>query len=128
MAQADKDVHKLTVGLSHKSDTVICDNFFTFRQLFHLLLKHGIYATGIVNGRHVGFPTTLTGMKRGEHPPLTLFWTMHKSHKMATTTWFDSKPVSFLSTSANPIGDATTLRWLKDERKDVPTTPQQAEY
>lgn len=128
MGLGEKVVHQLMRGLGHKSHTVVCDNFFTSPQLFHSLLERGIYATGTVQGKRVGFPTSLMGMKRGEHPRATLFWAMHRSHRMAATTWFDAKPVSFLSTSANPVGDAKALRWLQGERKEIPTTPQQMEY
>lgn len=47
---------------------------------------------------------------------------------MATTTWFDSKPLSFLSTSGNPVGQASAFCWLAGTRQEIPTSPQQAEY
>lgn len=54
---------------------------------------------------------------------------MHKDRKMAATVWFDSKPVVFLSTSANPLGPgAYANRWLQGDRRQLRTTPQQVEY
>ena len=53
---------------------------------------------------------------------------MHSIKQMAATTWYDSKPVSFLSTSADPVGDAVALRWIKGVEQEIPSTPQQAEY
>lgn len=47
---------------------------------------------------------------------------------MAATTWFDSKPVSFLSTSADSIGPTVALCWLRGVREEISTTPQQVEY
>lgn len=47
---------------------------------------------------------------------------------MAATTWFDSKPVSFLSTSANPVGLGIALRWINSERQEMSTTLQEVEY
>lgn len=122
--QGEKVVHQLRRGLGHRSHTVVCDNFFTSPQLFHGLLQRGIFATGTVKGNRVGFPSCLMGMKRGDHPRTMLFWQMHKSHRMAATTWFDSKPVSFLSTSAKPLGEATTMRWSQGVREEISTTPQ----
>jgi len=106
LALGEKVVHQLTTGLEHRSHTVVCDNFFTSPQLFYGLLQRGIFATGIVKGSCVGFPSCLMGMKRSEHPRTTLFWRMHKLHTMAASTWYDSKPLLFLSTSANPTSDA----------------------
>jgi len=72
--QGEKVVHQLIAGLEHKSHTMVCNNFFTLPQLFHGLLERGIFATGIIKGNHIGFPSGLTGIKKGEHSRATLFW------------------------------------------------------
>lgn len=128
MALGEKVVHLLMTSLDHKSHTIVCDNFFTSPQLFHGLLQWSIFATGTIQGNRVGFPSYRMGMKRGKHERSTLFWRMHKSHQMATTTWFDSKPISFLRTSVNLVGDAIALQWLQGTRKEISTYPQQAKY
>jgi hypothetical protein len=107
---------------------VVCDNFFTSPQLFDSLLRRKIYATCTVKGRRIGFPSILCGFKKGEHPRSTLFWATYASRQMATTAWFDAKPVQFLSTSANPTGPVVAMRWLRGVRERIPTTPQQVEY
>jgi len=47
---------------------------------------------------------------------------------MVASVWYDSKPVAFLSTSADPTGPTIALYWLKGKREEIPTTPQQVEY
>lgn len=126
--QGERVVHQLTSGLAHKGHTVCCDNFFTSPGLFDALLRRGIFATGTVMHNRIGFPSALCGFKKGDHPKSTLFWQMHSSGLMAATTWFDSKPVSFLRTSADPVGPGIALRWSQGVREEVETTPQQVEY
>lgn len=106
------------------------DNFFTSPSLFESLLSRGIYATGTVKGMRVGIPSFLTGFRRGEHPRNTLFWAMHNSRRMSACTWYDSKPVTFLSTSQNPCHDdvAFAQRWTNGVRTAQATSPQQVEY
>jgi hypothetical protein len=53
---------------------------------------------------------------------------MHSSQQMAATTWFDAKPVSFLSISRNPVGTAIARRWTQGVQEEISTTPQQVEY
>jgi hypothetical protein len=126
--QGSRIVHQLTTGLQQKGHVVCCDNFFTSPHIFDGLLKRGIYATGTVVGKRIGFPTCLARFKRGEHPRETIFWQMHESRQMAASTWFDSKPVSFLSTHQNPLGPAQAHRWLNGVRQAINTTLQQVEY
>ena len=74
-------------------------------------------------------PSILLGFKRGEHERGTLFWQMHVSQRMAATTWYDAKPVIFLSTSQDPIREGVyAQRWIRGTRELVATTPQQEEY
>lgn len=126
--QGERIVHQLTAGLANKGYTICCDNFFTSPSLFDGLLRRGIFATGTVTGRRIGFPTSLLGFKKGDHPKSTLFWQIHSSQRTAATTWFDSKPVSFLSTSADPLGLGIALCWSKGVREEISTTPQHIEY
>lgn len=124
----ERVVHLLTAGLQNRGHSVCVDNYFTSPCLFDALLRRGIFATGNVKGYRIGFPSSLFGFKRGEHPRSTLFWATHSSGKMAVTLWFDAKPVAFLSTSADPVGPAIARRWLKGKREEIATTPQQVEY
>lgn len=124
----ERVVHQLTAGLQNRGHSVCVDNFFTAPSLFDALLRRGIFATGTVKGYRIGFPSLLCGFKKGEHPRSTLFWATHSSGRMAASLWYDSQPVAFLSTSADPTGPAIARRWLKGVREDVQTTPQQVEY
>jgi len=121
-------VHQLTAGLQNRGHSLCMDNYFTCPSLFDALLRRGIFATGTVKAGRVGFPSTLSGFKKGEHPRSTLFWATHSSGQMAATVWYDANPVAFLSTSANPTGPAIARRWLKGVREEIETTPQQVEY
>jgi hypothetical protein len=81
-----------------------------------------------MKGQRVGFPSTLCGFKKNDHPRSTLFTSMHSSGRMVATTWFDSKPVQFLNTSVNLAGPGIAMRWLNSMQERVSTTPQQVEY
>ena len=121
----------LIAGLEGRGHTVVCDNFFSSPSLFHKLLDLGTWATGTISGPRIGFPAGLLGFKRGQYEKGTMFWQIHRDRQMGASTWFDSKPVTFLSTSSNPIAgvDVTCRRWRGGEsREEVRTTPQQVEY
>lgn len=48
---------------------------------------------------------------------------------MVSTCWYDSKPIYFLSTSVDPVGEgACSMRWVNGERIPIDSTPQQVEY
>lgn len=125
---AERVVHQLTAGLQHRGHSVCVDNYFTAPSLFNGLLRRGIFATGTAKPGRIGFPSQLASFKKGDHPRSTIFWATHSSGTMAASIWYDSKPVAFLSTSADPTGPAVAKRWLKGVREDVPTTPAQVEY
>jgi len=53
---------------------------------------------------------------------------MHEHCCIAATTWFDLKPISFLSMFADLVGLGIALWWINNEKKEISTTPQQVEY
>jgi phage terminase large subunit-like protein len=90
--------------------------FFTSPDLFWQLLQDGIYAIGTCRTNRKGWPDALTiSPSAGERGQL--WYRVHASERMVAVTWYDNKPVSFLSTTCSPIDPTKSLyinRWHVD--------------
>ena len=115
-------VAHLTCGWERKWYTLVMDNFFTSPLLFEDLLKKGFFARGSARQKRVGFPSSLKIPKIGIRG--SLYFRMHRDRDMVVVHWLDTKGVSFLSTSANPVerfGMNVSRNYGRD-LKVIPTT------
>ncbi|XP_033748367.1 piggyBac transposable element-derived protein 4-like isoform X2 [Pecten maximus] len=107
---AARVVTDLTRDIVGSSRHVYVDNFFSSPQLFSDLLKDGLYACGTCRINRKGFPSGISKenvKKKGD-------FTMLQSGNLVASVWFDNKPVTFLSTNADP----TTLHEVRRKNKD----------
>jgi len=72
-------------------------------------------STSTIKGNCLGLPTFLVGMKWDKPPLVTFFMVVHSLYKIAITTWFNSKLVSFLNTNTNLVEDAKAFQCLQGE-------------
>ena len=94
-------VTRLTTGWKGMWYTVVMDNFFTFPLLFEDMLYRGFYATGTTLQKRVEFPSNLKIPNKRSRGSLHV--RMHRDRHMVAMHWLDTKGVSFLSTSSNPV-------------------------
>lgn len=123
-------VHNLTRPLVGKNHHVFVDNFFSSIPLAENLLQDKIYVCGTVCANRQGIPRegapkTQGGVKRlrqGE----SLFL---RKGNVVVTVWKDKKPVYFLSTQSNPVGDDRVNRRQRDGSiVEVPSVPVVKSY
>lgn len=122
-------VHKLTRPLTGKNHHVFVDNFFSSIPLAENLLRDKIYLCGTVRSNRQGIPRTLAPttqrvkqLRQGE----SLFL---RKGNLVVTVWKDKKPVYFLSTQSNPIGDEQVDRRQRDGSiVQVPSVPVVKSY
>ena len=82
------------------------DNFFTTCRLLDTLHSQGLYACGTVRSNRRGFPDGLksvSGLERGE-------FRFYQRGPLVVSVWMDNKPVTMLSTLAQPDATHTALR------------------
>ena len=82
------------------------DNFFTTCRLLDTLHSQGLYACGTVFSNRRGFPDGLksvSGLERGE-------FRFYQRGPLVASVWMDNKPVTMLSTLAQPDATHTALR------------------
>ena len=98
-------VHKLTRPLVGKNHHVFVDNCFSSIPLAENLLWDKIYLCGTVRSNWQGIPQTIAPtvqqvkrLRQGDSPFL-------RKGNLVITVWKDKKPVYFLSTQSNPVGD-----------------------
>ncbi|XP_021362256.1 piggyBac transposable element-derived protein 4-like [Mizuhopecten yessoensis] len=99
---AARVVTDLTRDIVGSRRHVYVDNFFSSPQLFANLLQDGIYACGTPSGI-----SKYSVKKKGD-------FAMLQSGNLVASVWFDNKPVTFLSTNADP----TTLEEVRRKNKD----------
>ena len=99
-------VHNLTRSLVGKNHHVFVDNFFNSLALVEDLLRDQIY----VNGNRQGIPCAIAPstqrVKRlcqGE----SLFL---RKENIVITVWKDKKPIYFLSSQSDPVGNDTVMK------------------
>ena len=122
-------VHNLTRTLVGKNHHVFVDNFFNSVNLAKDLLQDKIYICGTVRSNRQGIPRELgpstqrvKQLRQGE----SLF--LRKGNLVATV-WKDKKPVYFLSTQSNPVGNETVSRRQRDGTViEVPSAPVVKSY
>ena len=122
-------VHNLTRPLVGKNHHVFVDNFFSSIPLAENLLQDKIYVCGTVRANRQGIPRELApktqgvkGLRQGE----SLFL---RKGNVVVTVWKDKKPVYFLSTQSNPVGDDRVNRRQRDGSiVEVPSVPVVKSY
>ena len=114
------------VGKNHH---VVIDNFFSSIPLAENLLREKIYLCGTIHSNRQGIPrefapTTqqVKRLRQGE----SLFL---RKGNLVVTVWKDKKPVYFLSTQSNPVGDLQVNRRQHDGSIiQVPSVPVVKSY
>lgn len=122
-------VSRLLDGYEGVGHVLACDNFFTSATLFYDLREKLIYATGTCRTDRVGWPQALMQKDNGVRG--TLLHCMHVSGKLAAMSWCDRKVVNLLSIAASPLahdGSCFVDRWVKGQRREVPTSPILKQY
>ena len=86
---------------------VYCDNLFSTCRLFSDLLSRGTYACGTTRTNRRGYPNTLKGvtMEQGDQ-------VFCQQGNLVASVWMDKKPVTMLSTLAQPDTVHTAHRRL----------------
>ena len=102
-------VKQLTEHLQGKNYQIFCDNFFSSCNLFADPLHHNIYACGTTRTNRRGYPDTLKGvtLERGKQ-------VFCQQGNLVASVWMDKKPVTMLSTLAQPNIERTAYRKQKD--------------
>ena len=105
----DRVVTLLIKPLRGRHYQVYCDNFFSSCRLFSNLLSRGTYACGTTRTNRCGYPDTLKGftLERGEQ-------VFCQQGNLVASVWMDKKPVTMLTTLAQPDIVHTAHRWQKD--------------
>ena len=122
-------VYKLTRPLVGKNHHVVIDNFFSSIPLAENLLREKIYLCGTVCSNRQGIPREIAPttqqvkrLRQGE----SLFL---RKGNLVVTVWKDKKPVYFLSTQSNPVGDLQVNRRQHDGSIiQVPSVPVVKSY
>lgn len=122
-------VYNLTRPLVGKNHHVFIDNFFSSIALAENLLRDQIYVCGTVRSNRHGIPREIASttqrvkrLRQGE----SLFL---RRENLVVTVWKDKKPVYFLSTQSNPVGDERVNRRQRDGSiVEVPSVPVVKSY
>ena len=117
-------VRNLTRPLVGKNHHVFVNNFFNSLALAEDLLRDQIYICGTVCGNRQGIPRAIAPktqrvkrLRRGE----SLFL---RKENIVVTVWKDKKPVYFLSSQSDPLGNDTVGRRQRNGTViQVPSTP-----
>ncbi|XP_068712041.1 piggyBac transposable element-derived protein 4-like [Montipora foliosa] len=122
-------VHNLTRPLVGKNHHDFIDTFFSSIVLAENLLRDQIYVCGTVRSNRQGIPREIAPttqqvkrLQQGE----SLFL---RKENVIVTVWKDKKPVYFLSTQSNPVGDERVNRRQRDGSiVEVPSVPVVKSY
>ena len=122
-------VYKLTRPLVGKNHHVVIDHFFSSIPLAENLLREKIYLCGTVRSNRQGIPreiTPTTQQVKRLRQRESLFL---RKGNLVVTVWKDKKPVYFLSTQSNPVGDLQVNRRQRDGSIiQVPSVPAVKSY
>ena len=101
----ERVVKQLTQTLQGKLYQIYCDNFFSTCTLVDDLLQQGLYACGTTRTNRLGYPTTLKGInvERGKQ-------VFCQRENLVASVWMDKKPVTMLSTLAQPDVERSAMR------------------
>ena len=112
----ERVVKQLTQTLQGKHYQIFCDNFFSSCTLFDGLLQQGLYACGTTRITRQGYPTTLKGItvERGKQ-------VFCQRGNLVASVWMDKKPVTMLSTLAQPDVERSARRKQKDGSRETVT-------
>ena len=122
-------VHNLTRRFVGKNHHVFVDNFFSSISLAENLLRDQIYLCGTVRSNRQGIPRDIAlttqqvkRLRQGES-------VFRRKGNLVVTVWKDKKPVYFLSTQSNPVGDDRVNRRQRDGTiVEVPSVPVVKSY
>jgi hypothetical protein len=119
----ERVVMDLCQPLINSKCLVAFDNFFTSDKLMRMLLNDGIYSIGTVRTDRKELPNMLKTkekLSRGE-------FMFSVKGAVAATKWQDSKPVTIISTAANPKTTKLISRKNKDGSKSKVYCPEAVE-
>ena len=122
-------MHNLTRRFVGKNHHVFVDNFFSSISLAENLLCDQIYLCGTVRSNRQGIPRDIAlttqqvkRLRQGES-------VFRRKGNLVVTVWKDKKPVHFLSTQSNPVGDNRVNRRQRDGTiVEVPSVPVVKSY
>ena len=106
----ERVVTQLTHCLRGMNYHVYCDNFFSSCHLFEQLLKDGVYACGTTRTSRREYPNSLKGKVRLQQGQQVFC----QRGGLVATVWMDKKPVTMLSTLAQPHITHAARRKQKD--------------
>ena len=117
-------VRNLTRPLVGKNNHVFVDNFFNSLALAEDFLRDRIYICGTVRGNRQGIPRQIAPstqrVKRLRQGELLFLC----KRNIVVTVWKDKKPVYFLSSQSDPVGNDTVGRRQRDGTViQVPSAP-----
>jgi len=93
------------------SHLVVMDNWYTSIPLFNILRAHGTRALGTIRSNRVGFPQDMVEESKHLSSGQSLF---RQSGQLVAYSFFDRKPVHFLSTF-HPPNDKSQIKRRNDD-------------
>jgi len=96
--------------------------FFTGVSLLKKLLDVGIYSCGTIRTRRKQFPQQLSQLKFANQGDSKVLQSV-ETPQLTATVWKDKKNVFYLSTNADPTGNATVLRRQRTGKRREVVSP-----
>lgn len=111
------------------------DNFYTDPDLFNDLFAIGVYACGTIRNNRRGFPDAIKIPKRDERRTERGTYAWRQNAELLAMSWFDKRPVYFISTIHMPYSDMESKALLNVVRHQpdgteirVPCPPAVVDY
>ena len=125
-------VLELTAGYQAKNYILVTDNFYTSPILAQKLLARGIDCLGTVKANNKHFPKHLIFPQKPKPARGSRSW--RGCQKILAVSWYDNKPVYFLSTVHSPEHSTDTPQEQREVRRrtkgaaSVPCPPLLHDY
>ena len=123
----------LTAGYQDKNYSLVTDNFYTSPILAQKLLARGIDCLGTVKANNKHFPKDLIFPQKPKPARGSGSW--RSCQKILAVSWYDNKPVYFLSTVHSPEHSRDTPQEQREVRRrskggaaSVPCSPLLHDY
>ena len=105
----------LTKGYENQGYIVVTDNFYTSPTLAQKLLQKGINSLGTVKGNTRGLPKELVFPQKPKPVRGSSSW--RTCGRLLAVSWYDNKPVYFLSTIHKPLHAPDTPQANKEVKR-----------
>lgn len=105
----------LTRGYENQGYIIVTDNFYTSPTLAQKLLQKGINSLGTVKGNNRDLPKELVFPKKPKPMRGSSSW--RTCGRLLAVSWYDNKPVYFLSTIHKPLHSPETSQVNKEVRR-----------